>query len=144
MNLATPEKGTSLSSFSGRSLRSHRKGVRNMRVPSLVVSVLLATVLFSIPLTARPAGADLYVCADLGSGVVMEYNGTTGAFEKIFAQDPYLIGPRGLVFGPNGDLFVSSLSTNQVLEYKGATSPFIKSGFSNVKVFRAGRRVKSS
>src|SRR5262249_56412071 len=34
-------------------------------------------------------------------------------------------GPAGLAFGANGNLFVSSIFTNQVLEYNGATGAFV-------------------
>jgi hypothetical protein len=36
-----------------------------------------------------------------------------------------LVGAGGLVFGPKGNLFVSSSLTNQVLEYDGTTGRFI-------------------
>jgi hypothetical protein len=58
---------------------------------------------------------------------VLEYSGTTGAFVKSFASGGGLSGPQGLVFGPNGDLFVSSFNSDAVLEYNGTTGAFVTS-----------------
>jgi DNA-binding beta-propeller fold protein YncE len=55
----------------------------------------------------------------------MEYNGTTGALISVFAQGGGLDGPSGLVFGPDGNLYVSSLNGNQELRYDGTTGAFI-------------------
>jgi hypothetical protein len=57
---------------------------------------------------------------------LLEYNGTTGAFVKTFASGGGLSDPDGLVFGPNGDLFVSGFLNNAVLEYNGTTGAFVK------------------
>jgi sugar lactone lactonase YvrE len=37
---------------------------------------------------------------------VLQYNGTTGAFQTVFASQN-LAGPRGLLFGPDGNLYVA-------------------------------------
>jgi hypothetical protein len=58
------------------------------------------------------------------AGAVLEYNGATGAFITTFARGEGLLAPQGLVFGPNGNLFVSDISS-QVLEYNGTTGAFI-------------------
>jgi len=52
---------------------------------------------------------------------VLEYNGTTGAFVTNFASGGGLNFPQGLVFGPNGNLFVSSEGSDSVLEYNGTS-----------------------
>jgi hypothetical protein len=65
---------------------------------------------------------------------VQEYNGTTGALEKTFVPSGSggLMLPFGLVFGPNGNLFVVSIgpsipaTSSSVLEYNGTTGAFEK------------------
>jgi hypothetical protein len=62
------------------------------------------------------------------AGEVLEYNGTTGAFIPpafVPAGSGGLSGSFGLVFEPNGNLFVSSPFNDQVLEYDGTTGGFI-------------------
>lgn len=64
-----------------------------------------------------------------GSGLpdeIKRYNGTTGAFMDNFAANTGgLKGPTGLVFGPDGNLYVASLSTNEVKRYNGITGAFM-------------------
>ena len=55
----------------------------------------------------------------------MEYNATTGAFITAFASGGGLMEPSGLVFGPDGNLYVSSLGGGQVLRYNGTTGTFM-------------------
>ena len=56
---------------------------------------------------AGRARADLFVSSYANSSV-LEYNGSTGAFVKTFVtpESSSLDGAEGLVFGPNGNLFV--------------------------------------
>jgi DNA-binding beta-propeller fold protein YncE len=56
---------------------------------------------------------------------VKRYNGTTGAFIDTFASGSGLSVPRGLVFGPDGNLYVSSQDTNEVKRYNGTTGVFM-------------------
>ena len=44
-----------------------------------------------------------------------------GDFVDAFASGGGLNGPIGLVFGPDGDLYVSSLRTDEVVRYDGST-----------------------
>src|SRR5262245_11033384 len=88
--------------------------------------VFLAAVLC---LAATPAHGNLFVSSSL-TNQVLEYDGTTGAFVTAFvgAGSGGLCFPEGLVFGPNGNLFVTSIATiapNQVLEYNGTTGAFV-------------------
>jgi DNA-binding beta-propeller fold protein YncE len=57
-----------------------------------------------------------------GSGNILEYNGTTGAFIGVFASG---LDPRDLVFGPNGNLYVANFAGNDVLELNGSTGALI-------------------
>jgi hypothetical protein len=64
------------------------------------------------------------------SNQVLRYNGTTGAFLDVFVPagsgTPGEISPpTGLVFGPDGNLYVSNSATNQVLRYNGTTGAFL-------------------
>jgi hypothetical protein len=56
---------------------------------------------------------------------VLRYNETTGAFINTFASGGGLDGPRSLVFGADGNLYVSSYSTNNAKRYNGTTWVFI-------------------
>jgi hypothetical protein len=58
---------------------------------------------------------------------VERYNGTTGAFMGTFvaAGSGGLNGPNGARFGPNGNLYVDSFNTKQILEYDGTTGAFL-------------------
>jgi sugar lactone lactonase YvrE len=66
---------------------------------------------------------------------ILQYDGMTGEFLGTFASaaDSPLNGPVNLVFGPEGDLYVSSSNllnqgdeelTNQVLKFDGITGLF--------------------
>ena len=48
-----------------------------------------------------------------------------GDFIDVFASGSGLDAPNGLVFGPDGNLYVSSANTDQVLRYNGNTGAFI-------------------
>ncbi len=90
---------------------------------------------FPTHLTFGPDG-NLYVIS-YETDQVLRFNGRTGAFIDVFARSPsnapYPIpgGPRtglshpsGLAFGPDGNLYVSSLWFSQVLRYDGHTGAF--------------------
>src|SRR5438876_24737 len=59
-----------------------------------------------------------------GPGSVQRYNGTTGASLGAFASAGLDV-PTGLVFGPDGNLYVSSFNNNVVLRYSGRTGASI-------------------
>src|SRR5215470_5506890 len=90
------------------------------------LSVFAALALW-LSLATTPARAALFV--GRLTSQVLEYNGTTGAFMTAFvgAGSGGLVRPTGLVFGPNGNLFVSSsgAASSQVLEYNGTTGAFV-------------------
>ena len=77
---------------------------------------------------------DLYV-SSLHTNRILRYDALTGDFLNILAGDdpktPHinesggLRGPSSIVFGPNGQLYVSSLYTHEVLRYDGRTGAFL-------------------
>jgi len=88
--------------------------------------ILLAASLLALGAWPAPAWAQLFV-SSRNTNQVLRYNGTTGAFIDAFVSAGLggLDGPRGLVFGPDGNLYVASNGTNQVLRYNGTTGAFI-------------------
>jgi sugar lactone lactonase YvrE len=80
---------------------------------------------------------NLYVnSSDPGPGTVLRYDGTTGAFLDVFVpagSNPFGESgsgyPRGLVFGPDGNLYVGTTAFQarhpSVLRYDGTTGAFM-------------------
>src|SRR5262249_56910672 len=67
---------------------------------------------------------------------VMRYDGTTGAplpadgqdgavFVPYDPADPHLAKPAGMLFGPDGNLYVVSINTDSVARFDGTTGDFI-------------------
>lgn len=73
--------------------------------------------------TIPGGGRVLYVTSAL-SNQVLRYNGLTGAFIDAFvtAGSGGLISPEGLAFGPDGNLYVASGLSNEVLLARGRRS----------------------
>lgn len=59
-----------------------------------------------------------------GRSGILRYDGSTGQFMDIFAQDPSL-DPFGLVFGPDGHLYVAGFNSNNIVRFNGITGAFI-------------------
>jgi sugar lactone lactonase YvrE len=57
------------------------------------------------------------------SGSILEFNGTTGAFERVIADGLDL--PNGLAFGPDGNLYVGLEWAGTIKRYNGTTGAFI-------------------
>ena len=95
-------------------------GTCRRRLVSLVVAVV------SLLTVASAQAAELLV-GNVTTDQVLRYDGTTGAFLDAFvaAGSGGLDGPQGLVFGPDGALYVSSAATGQVLRYNGTTGAFL-------------------
>jgi sugar lactone lactonase YvrE len=60
---------------------------------------------------------------------VLRYDGKTGQFLGTFVEPRRngLLAPYGIDFGPDGNLFVSSVVTRQILRYDGKTGAFLNS-----------------
>ncbi|MEK6677058.1 MAG: hypothetical protein AABZ47_15570 [Planctomycetota bacterium] len=73
---------------------------------------------------------------------VLEFDGTTGQFVSVFVNGgsilygdcvrppqfpnaPCLQDPAGMVWGPNGNLFVASMQNHVVIEYNGTTGVYV-------------------
>src|SRR4028118_1478278 len=86
--------------------------------------------------------SDIYVAsgdkpgnsAEPTASAVLRYDGITGAFiDKFVGDDPNtaadetggLFRPYGLAFGPDGNFYVSSFLSDQILRYNGKTGQFI-------------------
>src|SRR2546428_1422564 len=67
-----------------------------------------------------------------GPGSVQRYNGTTGASLGTFASGGGLSGPVHVVFGPDGNLYVSDIDSGRVLRYNGSTGAFLNTFVDNI------------
>jgi len=80
--------------------------------------------------------SDLYISSGktLGGSAILKYDGKTGSFIGALVSDNPnttidetngLIRPYGIAFGSDGNLYVSSFLTDQILRYNGSTGKFI-------------------
>ncbi len=101
----------------------HKMKLTHTVFPYLLSALLIALVTTVVTTPAR--AGDLLVSS--ATNEVLRYDGQTGAFIDAFvtAGSGGLSGPTGLVFGPDGNLYVSSFNNNQVLRYDGTTGAFI-------------------
>src|SRR5438105_13346895 len=106
----------------------HRTSIRSWSLlpkePNLKRHVQLAT-LVAIAMTAfiPSESADLFVGDKDSSGnCVFRYNEMTGDFIDVFILPGSggLSSPRGLLLGPDGNLFVNSFDNNSGMRYDGA------------------------
>src|SRR5690242_8145647 len=87
------------------------------------IGMLGLLVLFSLSTaTSFVSAQDLFVSSYLNSSV-KEYNGTNGAFIGDFVPHDTggLAGTHGLVFGPDGNLYVNSYWENAIKRFDGIT-----------------------
>ena len=56
---------------------------------------------------------------------VIRFDGTTGTLIGTFASGGGLTNPFDVAFGPDGNLYVSSLGSNEVIRFDGATGALI-------------------
>jgi serralysin len=85
---------------------------------------------------------DLYIASgskagnsgEFGASSILVYDGLSGSFIKALVQDDStthadetggLFRPYGIAFGPDGNLYVSSFRSDQILRYNGTTGAFI-------------------
>ncbi len=75
----------------------------------------------------RATNGNLIVSSS-GTSQVLEYNGTTGAFQTTLVASGAggLSEPHGLAIGPNGNMFVASAGNNSVLEYNATSGAFVR------------------
>lgn len=86
----------------------------------------------ALGITVGPDG-DLYVASE-EANMVLRFAGATGAFVGRFVwDDPMtpkdetggLSGPGAVLFGPDGQLYISSFDSDAILRYDGATGAFV-------------------
>jgi streptogramin lyase len=82
---------------------------------------------FPLGLLVEPQHPNRLLVSSLLTDEVLEYNLKTGAFVKAFvsAGSGGVSGPAGLLYGPDGDLYLASVDNNEVLRYDGRTGTFI-------------------
>ncbi len=105
-----------------------------MRFQKHRIGICLALAYVVALITPRyvAAAADLYVSGTFSypETGVKGFQGSTGLPYGVdgtgnFATGGGLYFPRGLVFGPDGNLYVSSEGTDNVLKYNGSTGVFL-------------------
>ncbi|SRR5579883_1601399 len=70
------------------------------------------------------SGLNLFDASYPQDSAVLRYS-PTGQFLGVAASGGGLIRPYGNAFGPDGNLYVSSFRTNQILRYDGTTGAFL-------------------
>lgn len=58
-------------------------------------------------------------------GAILRYDGVTGAFLDVFAADPVLDWPHDMHYGPDGNLFVAGVRSDNVVSFDGATGALV-------------------
>jgi hypothetical protein len=86
-----------------------------------------------------PHDHNLYVSSGQFGGpghlkAILRYDGVTGAFLGQFADSTHLTSPRGIIFGPDGNLYVADgngdadgnkINDGRIVRYNGVTGAFI-------------------
>jgi WD40 repeat protein len=93
-------------------------------------SVQLLCLAGSIVASSRERATAAVLVSSFGTNSVLEFDSTSGAFIRTFASGGGLVGPEGLAYGPDGNLYVATRDINNqgiggVLEFNGSTGAFI-------------------
>jgi PEP-CTERM motif len=87
--------------------------------------IRLAIALLGMSLLGRPALADLLI-ANVGSNSILRYDESANTLTTFTSGDNGALNvPHGMIYGPDGNLYVSSLGTGSILEYNGTTGVFM-------------------
>jgi WD40 repeat protein len=85
------------------------------------ISMLLLTA--ALGFWVSSAGADFFVGS--GDSEVLRYDNSGNFLGVFITAGNDLVTPRGLTFGPDGNLYVCSVGNDRVLRYDGTTGAFI-------------------
>jgi sugar lactone lactonase YvrE len=88
---------------------------------TVLVAVVVAVAALA---SATVANADVCV-SSLLTNQVLRYDDATGSPLGVCATGGGLTAPRGVTFGPDGNVYVSNTGGNSVLRYDGQTGAFI-------------------
>ncbi|HEV8292464.1 MAG TPA: hypothetical protein VGP94_11095, partial [Tepidisphaeraceae bacterium] len=88
------------------------------------IACAILGVVFTLMVCAPVGAADLLVASDgtHSQNGILRYDGTTGAFVGRFID---ISRPIAMAYGPDGNLYVGSLSTQSVNRYNGTTGAFL-------------------
>src|SRR5487761_1676483 len=129
-NVATPEPSTlTLFGIGIVAIAVWRRAMRfagSHRWRSVQLLCLAGGIVASAP---ERALAGLLV-SSFGTNSVLEFDSATGAFIRTFASGGGLVGPEGLAYGPDGNLYVATRNINNdgiggVLRFDGSTGVFL-------------------
>jgi DNA-binding beta-propeller fold protein YncE len=77
------------------------------------------------PADLRLGGGDKLYVSNFGGTTVDTFDPASGDYHGAFTKEGPLQGASYSTFGPDGNLYVSSFNTNEVLRYNGQTGEFI-------------------
>ena len=69
----------------------------------------------------QASAAEMLLVVSGGSNQVLAYDATNGAYLKVFASGNGLDSPSGMALGADGNLYVSSTGTDEVLRFERNT-----------------------
>jgi hypothetical protein len=99
-------------------------GLRGSVQKSLVIAFALAFMFLALVVPLEVKAVPNLLVSSFGDDEIKRYAGTSGAFNDTIASGGGLDGPRALVFGPDGNLYVSGVNSD-ILRYDGGTGAFV-------------------